>query len=191
MRSVQSVPLTGTGVDAMGKPFQERTTTLIINCHGCHYQSKHYVLKNMWVTFEVPHNEAGHEPRIVRDVAVKTMHLSEAGTGMSREELVSRFQTEARAAEKALAKSGEAHARPRRYLRVHLPAPLPAAIAGTHGGVARVRTISLGAAFLESGLRLAVGESVQMEIRSGLRKIQSTAVVRNVSSNGTGGEFVH
>jgi serine/threonine protein kinase len=35
---------------------------------------------------------------IGRDVAVKTMHLSEAGTGMSREELIGRFQTEARAA---------------------------------------------------------------------------------------------
>src|SRR5208283_4429154 len=39
-----------------------------------------------------------HDPVIGRDVAVKTMHLSEAGTGMTREELVSRFQTEARAA---------------------------------------------------------------------------------------------
>lgn len=39
-----------------------------------------------------------HDPVIGRDVAVKTMHLSETGTGMSREELVGRFQTEARAA---------------------------------------------------------------------------------------------
>jgi serine/threonine protein kinase len=39
-----------------------------------------------------------HDPVIGRNVAVKTMHLSEAGTGMSREELVGRFQTEARAA---------------------------------------------------------------------------------------------
>jgi hypothetical protein len=63
---VQAVPLTVTGVDALGRPFQERTSTLIINCHGCRYQSKHYVLKNMWVTFEVPHNETGQEPRSVR-----------------------------------------------------------------------------------------------------------------------------
>jgi len=40
----------------------------------------------------------GFDPVIGRDVAVKTMHLSEAGTGMSREELIGRFQTEARAA---------------------------------------------------------------------------------------------
>ncbi len=39
-----------------------------------------------------------HDPVIGRDVAVKTMRLSEAGTGMSREELIGRFQTEARAA---------------------------------------------------------------------------------------------
>ena len=40
----------------------------------------------------------GFDPVIGRDVAVKTMHLSEAGTGMTREELVGRFQIEARAA---------------------------------------------------------------------------------------------
>jgi hypothetical protein len=65
-RIVQAVPLTVTGVDALGRPFQERTSSLIINCHGCRYQSKHYVLKNMWVTFEVPHNETGREARSVR-----------------------------------------------------------------------------------------------------------------------------
>jgi predicted Ser/Thr protein kinase len=40
----------------------------------------------------------GFDPMIGRDVAVKTLRLSEAGTGLSREELVGRFQTEARAA---------------------------------------------------------------------------------------------
>jgi hypothetical protein len=65
-RIVQAVPLTVTGVDALGRPFQERTSTLFINCHGSRYQSKHYVLKNMWVTLEVPHPETGREPRSVR-----------------------------------------------------------------------------------------------------------------------------
>src|SRR6201981_1979234 len=58
-RIVQAVPLMVTGVDALGRPFAERTSTLIINCHGCRYQSKHYVLNKMWVTFEVAHNEPG------------------------------------------------------------------------------------------------------------------------------------
>src|SRR5277367_686818 len=65
-RIVQAVPLMVTGVDALGRPFAERTSTLIINCHGCRYQSKHYVLKNMWVNLEVPHPESGRPPRQVR-----------------------------------------------------------------------------------------------------------------------------
>lgn len=65
-RIVQAVPLTVTGVDALGRPFQERTSTLLINCHGCRYQSKHYVLKNMWVTLEVPHHDPGQPPRTAR-----------------------------------------------------------------------------------------------------------------------------
>src|SRR5260370_28146606 len=65
-RIVQAVPLVVTGVDALGRPFIERTSSLIINCHGCRYQSKHYVLKNMWVTMEIPHQETGQPPRKVR-----------------------------------------------------------------------------------------------------------------------------
>jgi hypothetical protein len=65
-RIVQAVPLVVTGVDALGRPFVERTSSLIINCHGCRYQSKHYVLKNMWVTLEIPHAEPGQPPRQVR-----------------------------------------------------------------------------------------------------------------------------
>src|SRR5215472_2017386 len=65
-RIVQAVPLVVTGVDALGRPFVERTSSLILNCHGCRYQSKHYVLKNMWVTLEIPHPETGQPPRTVR-----------------------------------------------------------------------------------------------------------------------------
>src|SRR5215813_5641771 len=65
-RIVQAVPLGVTGVDALGRPFIERTSSLIINCHGCRYKSKHYVLKNMWVTLEIPHPETGQAPRQVR-----------------------------------------------------------------------------------------------------------------------------
>jgi len=65
-RIVQAVPLVVTGVDALGRPFVERTSSLIINCHGCRFQSKHYVLKNMWVKLEIPHPESGQVPRAVR-----------------------------------------------------------------------------------------------------------------------------
>ncbi len=65
-RIVQAVPLVITGVDALGRPFVERTSSLILNCHGCRYQSKHYVLKNMWVTLEIPHPETAQPARSVR-----------------------------------------------------------------------------------------------------------------------------
>lgn len=65
-RIVQAVPVAVTGVDAIGRPFAEHTATLVINCHGCRYQSKHYVLKNMWVKLEIPHPESGQAPRVVR-----------------------------------------------------------------------------------------------------------------------------
>ena len=53
-RIAQAVPITVTGVDALGQPFKERTTTIGVNCHGCKYQSKHYVPKNSMVTLELP-----------------------------------------------------------------------------------------------------------------------------------------
>src|SRR6202051_740741 len=65
-RIVQAVPVAVTGVDAIGRPFTEHTSTLIIHGHGCRYQSKHYVLKNMWVKLEIPHPDSGLPPRVVR-----------------------------------------------------------------------------------------------------------------------------
>ncbi len=56
---------------------------------------------------------------------------------------------------------------------------------------ARVRTISLGGAFLESRQRLNVGDHIRVDIRAGLRHIRSTAAVRNVSGGGAGVEFLH
>ena len=65
-RIVQAVPLTVTGVDALGQPFKERTTTVMVNCHGCKYQSKHYVPKNSVVTLEIPRQQPGLPPRTVQ-----------------------------------------------------------------------------------------------------------------------------
>ena len=64
-RIVQAVPITVTGVDALGQPFKERTTTTAVNCHGCKYQSKHYVPKNATVTLDIPRPEPAMPPRTV------------------------------------------------------------------------------------------------------------------------------
>ncbi|MGB7847620.1 MAG: PilZ domain-containing protein, partial [Candidatus Acidiferrum sp.] len=80
---------------------------------------------------------------------------------------------------------------PRRYARIPLESPLRAQIGAPQMSMARVRTISLGGAFVESKSHLSPGDSIQLEIRSGLRKIHFTAIVRNVGPNGNGVEFVH
>jgi hypothetical protein len=80
---------------------------------------------------------------------------------------------------------------PRRYARIPLESPLRAQIAAPQMSMARVKTISLGGAYLESAQRLSVGDSIQLEVRSGLKKIHFTAVVRNLGPDGNGVEFVH
>jgi hypothetical protein len=65
-RIVQAVPVTVTGVDALGQPFKERTTTVMINCHGCKYQSKHYVPKNSTIAIDIPRPQPGQPPRSVQ-----------------------------------------------------------------------------------------------------------------------------
>jgi PilZ domain len=78
-RIVQAVPITVTGTDALGQPFKERTTTVMVNCHGCKYQSKHYVPKNSMVQLDIPRPEGGpfhtqgrvvwvQRPRTVREL---------------------------------------------------------------------------------------------------------------------------
>jgi hypothetical protein len=121
------------------------------------------------------------EPAALRAAAEEALALLENHPASAR----------VRTAENARSKSGVAYSRPRRYPRVHLQAPLPASITGARTGTARVRTVALGGAFLETDHRLVVGDSVQLEFRAGLRRIQSTAMVRNVTPNGFGIEFVH
>jgi PilZ domain len=100
----------------------------------------------------------------------------------------------ARATFDAPSAHGVVYAVPRRYTRVPLDAPLRAQVSAKAAGatLARVKTISLGGAYLESSKSLSVGESVQLEVRSGLgKKIHCTAIVRNSTPGGNGVEFVH
>jgi hypothetical protein len=121
------------------------------------------------------------EPAALRSAAEEALGLLENRPSSAR----------LRTTDNARFKTSLAHSRPRRYLRAYLKTPLPAAIAGTRGGTARVRTIALGGALLETNERWAVGDTMHVEIKIGLRKIQSTAVVRNVATTGAGVEFVH
>jgi transcriptional regulator with XRE-family HTH domain len=96
-----------------------------------------------------------------------------------------------RAAFESAGQSNASFVIPRRYTRVPLDSPLRAQIEQGAAGLARVKTISLGGAYLESPKKLNVGDSIQLEVRAGLRKIHFTAVVRNIGPDGNGVEFVH
>ncbi|HKV05133.1 MAG TPA: hypothetical protein VJO53_08520 [Candidatus Acidoferrales bacterium] len=53
-RVSKSVPVIVRGIDLLGQPFEERTSTLALNLHGCRYSSRHHLPKNTWVTLELP-----------------------------------------------------------------------------------------------------------------------------------------
>ena len=124
---------------------------------------------------------AHDEPAALRSAAEEALGLLENRPSSAR----------ARIAESARTKSSMAHSRARRYLRARVQPAMQATLSGTRNGAARVRVLALGGAFLETDQRLGVGDSMQLEIRNGLRKIRSTAVVRNITATGAGIEFVH
>jgi hypothetical protein len=57
-RLSESLPLIVRGIDLLGQPFEERTTTLAFNLHGCRYTSKHHLPRNTWVTLDLPQGVA-------------------------------------------------------------------------------------------------------------------------------------
>lgn len=52
-RLLHSVPIIVTGTDALGQSFKETTSTVMVSCTGCKYQSTHYVPKNSALTIEI------------------------------------------------------------------------------------------------------------------------------------------
>jgi hypothetical protein len=142
------------------------------------------------------------EPAGLRTAAVEALALIENHPASAR----------LRASHDALSKASDSFARPRRYFRIPLDRPYTARIetrVESHVGIpaetrmslpakkglaaasARVSSISLGGAFIESTRRFAVGDHIRVDIRAGLRHIRSTAVVRNVRGTGGGVEFIH
>jgi hypothetical protein len=130
------------------------------------------------------------------------MHVEPAGLRAAAEDALSLLENRPGSARvrvhtEATEKQSTNFQRPRRYLRIPLDDPLQARMAPaggkpeSEGTPAKVASISLGGAFLESNKRLNVGDAYTVQIKAGLRSIVSTAVVRNVSGNGGGVEFVH
>src|ERR1700752_3062418 len=62
-RVSEPLPLVIRGSDLLGQPFEERTSTLNFNLHGCRYSSKHHLPKNTWLTVETPKDSAHRNVR--------------------------------------------------------------------------------------------------------------------------------
>jgi hypothetical protein len=77
-RLVQAMPIKVHGVDALSESFTERTTTVMVSCHGCKYQSKHYVPKGSRVTLEIPRRDPNLPVRIVTGVVIWVQRPSQA-----------------------------------------------------------------------------------------------------------------
>ena len=63
-RLFESLPLIVRGTDLLGQPFEERTSTLSFNLHGCQYTSKHHLPRNSWVTLEMPDARSNVRARV-------------------------------------------------------------------------------------------------------------------------------
>lgn len=64
-RVVRAFPITVIGVDALQEPFTENTNTVMVSCHGCKYQSKHYVPRGSVIELEIAATRRGSAPRRV------------------------------------------------------------------------------------------------------------------------------
>ncbi len=64
-RIKQAVPIIVSGSDAFGRPFREHAVTASVNCHGCKFLSKHYLLTGTRIELEVPSSHPDGQPRKV------------------------------------------------------------------------------------------------------------------------------
>lgn len=65
-RLAKSVPIKITGTDALGQTFQESTVTVMIDCYGCKYQSRHYAPKGSPVSVEIRRLDAMRSSKVVQ-----------------------------------------------------------------------------------------------------------------------------
>jgi hypothetical protein len=61
-RVERPVPLLILGTNRSGEPFQENTSAVAVNLHGCRYSSRHEYVPESWVTLQVTGTEGANSP---------------------------------------------------------------------------------------------------------------------------------
>lgn len=64
-RMVRAIPIIVVGTDALGQPYRESTSTMMVDCYGCKFQSRNYAPRNSTVMVEIFH-APGWDRRVVR-----------------------------------------------------------------------------------------------------------------------------
>src|ERR1700722_14908154 len=77
-RVVRAMPIKVQGVDALSEPFTERTSTVMVSCHGCKYQSRHYAPKGSVVTLEIQRYDPNSPPRTVNGKVIWVQRPNQA-----------------------------------------------------------------------------------------------------------------
>ena len=95
-RVSESLPIVVRGIDLLGQPFEERSSTLNLNLHGCRYASKYHLPKNTWITLEIPHGAERENvrarvawiqrPRSIRELFLIAVELESPGNFWALEE---------------------------------------------------------------------------------------------------------
>lgn len=68
-RVVRAVPIIVVGTDALGQTFRESTSTMMVDCYGCKFQSQNYIPKTSIVTVEI-FQAPGWDRRVIRGKVV-------------------------------------------------------------------------------------------------------------------------
>jgi hypothetical protein len=63
-RLERPVPLKILGTNRRGEPFQENTSALAVNLHGCRYSSRHEYAPEGWVTLQVTGTDGANSPLV-------------------------------------------------------------------------------------------------------------------------------
>jgi hypothetical protein len=58
------VPLLILGTNRSGEPFQEKTSAVAVNLHGCRYSSRHECAPESWVTLQVTGTDGANSPSV-------------------------------------------------------------------------------------------------------------------------------
>ena len=188
-----SLPVIIRGVDLLGQPFEEHTTVLACNLHGCRYPSKHHLSPNAWITLALERNGQWQNvrarvaftqrPRSIRDFFQVGVELETPGNLWGLENVPADWRPETaagsadaeRQSEPAAAPENVASIRNRNEEDIVADIPFDSPL---HAVLASAASQPLGAGGSESGEGPLLSSTLQEELRRQAREAVEAAAAR-------------